>query len=61
MSQLPHPALVEGNTAIVTGGASGLGKATAAMLVANGAKVAILDLNEDAANAAAQDIGAVLA
>lgn len=44
--------------AIVTGGASGLGKATAAMLVANGAKVAILDLNEDAANAAAQDIGA---
>lgn len=44
--------------AIVTGGASGLGKATAAMLIANGAKVAILDLNEDAANAAAQDIGA---
>ncbi|WP_370310341.1 SDR family NAD(P)-dependent oxidoreductase [Sphingobium abikonense] len=44
--------------AVVTGGASGLGKATAAMLVANGAKVAILDLNEDAANAAAQDIGA---
>ncbi len=45
--------------AIVTGGASGLGKATAAMLAANGAKVAILDLNEEAANAAAQEMGAI--
>tara|TARA_B100000378_G_scaffold84133_1_gene66216 strand:- start:349 stop:1110 length:762 start_codon:yes stop_codon:yes gene_type:complete len=45
--------------AIVTGGASGLGKATAAMLAANGAKVAILDLNEEAANASAQEMGAI--
>jgi len=45
--------------AIVTGGASGLGKATAAMLADNGAKVAILDLNEEAANAAAQEMGAI--
>ena len=45
--------------AIVTGGASGLGKATAAMLADNGAKVAILDLNEEAANASAQEMGAI--
>ena len=45
--------------AIVTGGASGLGKATAGMLAANGAKVAILDLNEEAANASAQEMGAI--
>lgn len=33
-------------TAIITGGASGLGEATARLFVANGAKVTILDLNE---------------
>jgi NAD(P)-dependent dehydrogenase (short-subunit alcohol dehydrogenase family) len=33
--------------AIVTGGASGLGEATARMLAANGAKVAILDMNAE--------------
>ena len=32
--------------AIVTGGASGLGLATAALLAERGAKVAIFDLNE---------------
>jgi NAD(P)-dependent dehydrogenase (short-subunit alcohol dehydrogenase family) len=36
---------IEGCTAIVTGGASGLGAATVARLAANGARVAILDLN----------------
>ena len=40
--------------AIVTGGASGLGKATATILAAHGARVAILDLKEAAASAAAQ-------
>ena len=38
---------VEGKVAIVTGGASGLGKATAEALIAAGAKVAIWDLNEE--------------
>jgi NAD(P)-dependent dehydrogenase (short-subunit alcohol dehydrogenase family) len=45
--------------AIVTGGASGLGKATATMLAAQGAKVAIFDLNEDAGRATAQSLGGV--
>ena len=46
-------------SAIVTGGASGLGRATATMLAQQGAKVAIFDLNEGAGQAAAQAIGAV--
>ncbi len=36
---------LNGVAAIVTGGASGLGAATAEMLVRNGEKVAIFDLN----------------
>jgi NAD(P)-dependent dehydrogenase (short-subunit alcohol dehydrogenase family) len=46
-----------GMAAIVTGGASGLGGATAAMLAERGAKVAILDLNEAAGQAHAKAIG----
>ncbi|SNS55470.1 NAD(P)-dependent dehydrogenase, short-chain alcohol dehydrogenase family [Sphingomonas laterariae] len=45
------------HAAIVTGGASGLGGATAKMLAAKGCKVAIFDLNEDAGQAAAAEIG----
>jgi len=45
--------------AIVTGGASGLGKATATMLAAQGAKVAIFDLNEQAGRTTAQSLGGV--
>ncbi|WP_299309722.1 SDR family NAD(P)-dependent oxidoreductase [uncultured Croceicoccus sp.] len=48
---------IRGLAAIVTGGASGLGKATAAMLAANGAKVTIFDLNEEAGQSAAKEIG----
>lgn len=44
--------------AVITGGASGLGRATAERFAAAGAKVALLDLNEDLARAAAGDIGA---
>jgi NAD(P)-dependent dehydrogenase (short-subunit alcohol dehydrogenase family) len=42
--------------AIVTGGGSGLGAATARRLAAAGAKVAVLDLNEEAANKVADEI-----
>jgi NAD(P)-dependent dehydrogenase (short-subunit alcohol dehydrogenase family) len=45
--------------AIVTGGASGLGEATARMLRAEGAKVAILDMQADRGGALAKEIGAV--
>jgi NAD(P)-dependent dehydrogenase (short-subunit alcohol dehydrogenase family) len=45
--------------AIVAGGASGLGAATARALAERGARVAIADLNEDSANALADEIGGV--
>jgi len=44
--------------AVVTGGASGLGFAVARHLVAHGAKVALLDVNDDKGNAAAGELGA---
>jgi NAD(P)-dependent dehydrogenase (short-subunit alcohol dehydrogenase family) len=47
----------KGHAAIVTGGGSGLGAATAAALVAAGAKVALLDVNLDGAKSVAAKIG----
>ena len=48
---------IKGVAAIITGGASGLGNATAKMLAANGAKVTIFDLNEEVGKAKAEEIG----
>lgn len=48
---------ISGVAAIVTGGASGLGGATAAMLAAQGAKVAILDLDSEQGEDRAREIG----
>jgi len=50
---------IKGNAALVTGGASGLGAETARQLAAAGAKVAILDLNEQAGKQLAADISGV--
>src|SRR5260370_25481482 len=50
---------IRGHAAIVTGGASGLGAATARMLAEAGAKVAILDVNQKAAVDVARDINGV--
>jgi NAD(P)-dependent dehydrogenase (short-subunit alcohol dehydrogenase family) len=47
-----------GRTAVVTGGASGLGKASAARIVAEGGKVVLWDLNADALKEAAEEVGA---
>jgi NAD(P)-dependent dehydrogenase (short-subunit alcohol dehydrogenase family) len=46
-------------SAIVTGGASGLGAATARRLAKHGVKVALFDLNADAGEALAKEIGGV--
>jgi NAD(P)-dependent dehydrogenase (short-subunit alcohol dehydrogenase family) len=48
---------IKGHAALVTGGASGLGAATARELARAGAKVACLDVNIDAARAVAEEIG----
>ena len=43
--------------AVVTGGASGLGEATARRLAAQGVKVALFDMNEAKGEALAQELG----
>ena len=45
--------------AVITGGASGLGRATVKRFVANGGKAAIFDMNEEKGEAVAADIGGV--
>jgi NAD(P)-dependent dehydrogenase (short-subunit alcohol dehydrogenase family) len=52
---------IAGKTAIVTGGASGIGAAIAAAFAEKGARVAILDLNEAAAQAAADGLDNAIA
>jgi len=47
---------VEGKVAIVTGGASGLGKASCLMLAREGAKVAVADINDEAGRKVASEI-----
>jgi NAD(P)-dependent dehydrogenase (short-subunit alcohol dehydrogenase family) len=50
---------LNGQAAIVTGGASGLGAATAQRLAACGCRVAVFDINHDAAMTAAHRIGGI--
>jgi NAD(P)-dependent dehydrogenase (short-subunit alcohol dehydrogenase family) len=50
---------IRGQAAIVTGGASGLGAATARMLAEAGAKIAIFDVNQKAAAEVAIDIDGI--
>ena len=48
-------------SAIVTGGASGLGEGTARMLAEHGVRVGIFDMNEERGQAVAKDIGGAFA
>ena len=48
-------------SAIVTGGASGIGAAVARQLAAKGAKVVVADLNNESGEALANEIGGVFA
>ena len=50
---------IDGTAAVVTGGASGLGEATARALAGQGAKVAIFDLNAERGEALAGELGGV--
>jgi NAD(P)-dependent dehydrogenase (short-subunit alcohol dehydrogenase family) len=48
---------IDGNAFVVTGGASGLGAETARMLVANGGKVVLADVNQEAVEVVAEELG----
>ena len=50
---------IKGHSAVVTGGASGLGAATARMLAEAGARVALFDVNQKAAAEVAVDINGI--
>jgi len=48
---------IDGQVAVVTGGASGLGKASAELLAGRGARVVISDLPNSAGDSVAAEIG----
>ena len=48
---------ISGKVAVVTGGASGLGAATAKMIVEEGGHVVIVDLNDQAGQTLAKELG----
>ncbi|MFG3442500.1 SDR family NAD(P)-dependent oxidoreductase [Nonomuraea sp. NPDC047897] len=52
---------VNGSAAIISGGASGLGEATARELARQGATVVVADLNEERGKAVADELGGVFA
>ena len=47
---------IENKVALITGGASGLGLATARNLHSKGAKIVLMDLNEDNLNSAKEEL-----
>ena len=48
---------INGKVALITGGASGLGLATAEKLLAAGSKIMLVDLNEDNVKKASESLG----
>lgn len=51
--------LLDGQRAFVTGGASGIGRATCRRMAAEGARVAVVDIDESGANAVAAEINGI--
>ena len=50
---------IQGNVFLITGGASGLGAATARLVAEHGGKVVLADMNEAAGVALAKELGGV--
>ncbi|MEN5364743.1 SDR family NAD(P)-dependent oxidoreductase [Brevundimonas intermedia] len=53
-----YPGRFAGRTAVLTGGASGLAKASAIRIMAEGGRVSLWDMNPETLKAAAEEIGA---
>ncbi|MDP8243251.1 MAG: SDR family oxidoreductase [Candidatus Hinthialibacter antarcticus] len=56
MNETTHPFSIQGKTAVVTGGVSGIGAAIARVFAENGANVWIIDCNQQAGEPAAAEI-----
>ena len=56
---MPSPSVMTGKTALVTGAAAGLGRATAMRLAQAGADVCLVDINAEAVAAAADEVRAL--
>ena len=59
LQRMPKPKSLAGQIALVTGGAGGIGKATAARLLREGACVVLADIDETALAAANEELGKV--
>ncbi len=59
LARMPKPKSLAGKIALVTGGAGGIGKATAVRLLREGACVVLADIDETALAAATDELGAV--
>jgi NAD(P)-dependent dehydrogenase (short-subunit alcohol dehydrogenase family) len=56
LAQAPRRGELAGRVALITGGASGIGRATARLLAERGAHVVVADLNHEGAEEVAQDV-----
>jgi rhamnulose-1-phosphate aldolase/alcohol dehydrogenase len=59
LARMPKPKSMAGQIALVTGGAGGIGKATAVRLLREGACVVLADIDETALGAATEELGSV--